>query len=159
MFTNVPWNISCFQPATPWKINMLHPKSHGALLQMIFLFNWLISRFQPLPTLPGYNRVGSKKGDETFTTSNSPPLQLQTAHPSSEHAKLPLERREKISNPGSPRQKSENSICWKDRQKRFSSWWFQPNPFEKYDRQIGSFPQGLGWKQPKMFETTSGPLS
>ena len=28
------------------------------------------------------------------------------------------------------------------------------NPFEKYDRQIGSFPQGSGWTL-KMFETTS----
>jgi len=26
------------------------------------------------------------------------------------------------------------------------------NPFEKYDRQIGSFPQGSGMKIPKIFE-------
>ena len=29
------------------------------------------------------------------------------------------------------------------------------NPFEKYARQIGSFPQGSGWKLPKILETTA----
>jgi len=32
-----------------------------------------------------------------------------------------------------------------------SSWWFH-NPSEKYARQIGSFPQGSGWKFQKIFE-------
>ena len=31
----------------------------------------------------------------------------------------------------------------------FGGW---TNPFEKYDRQIGSFPQGSGWKFQKSFE-------
>ncbi len=27
-----------------------------------------------------------------------------------------------------------------------ASWWFFTNPFEKYARQIGTFPQGSGWQ-------------
>ena len=38
-------------------------------------------------------------------------------------------------------------------QKRLVGGW--TNPFKKYDRQIGSFPQFSGWKIKKIFETTS----
>ena len=35
-----------FKSVTPWKINMLNPKSRSWMLQMIFLFNCLIFRIQ-----------------------------------------------------------------------------------------------------------------
>ena len=43
---------------------------------------------------------------------------------------------------------AETDKSWKNTK---TSWWFFTNPFEKYARQIGSFPQGSGWKL-KMFE-------
>ena len=41
---------------------------------------------------------------------------------------------------------------WKQNNVNLVGGW--TNPFEKYDRQIGSFPQGSGWKY-KMFEITT----
>ena len=48
------------------------------------------------------------------------------------------------------REKMATILKFKMKQCLVGGW---TNPFEKYARQIGSFPQGSGWKQ-KMFETT-----
>ena len=46
---------------------------------------------------------------------------------------------------------NESSEIWWD----WTGWWFFTNPFEKYARQIGSFPQGSGWKFQKYLKPTT----